>query len=569
MTEQRHKNELEQVLRCFNRYSLALFSADPTECPRMISEAWIKTHAVMTNLGEGEAIISDYRSYQENFRSEATTLLTIGQKIGFWREPEDSNPSHYHFNFWQLIKRDFDALDFLTHTLEPLISLSSQYQRATTDSDRQRTKLRSKTSCAVKWQKDKTYFCAAHGEIRRLVGELESLFPDGVNPGPEVQAESFAIIITETAYGDQAMGSQLTLRDTQHVRNLDDEDHGTASHPSEPSRPEPLSKAKSSQSLDHLPSTVQYMKDLREARLAGSDSVDEHKDHLKGMLQIIMWGKNYPVTAEIEADQSRLYSSSQLDSEVSLERVKLWSPIAPDGEEYDLDDQINDLLSVLNRVDVFLEYKKAASPSTELLFEPKNMIFQIILAYELKLRFEQRIYRSFANMSDQSIAAMEIAHRWVQGIRLTAWNDDGFDIEMLVHVKQLEGLLRFAEVIQWPHPDELRSFIQRQSQTQCQTQILGGGGTQRLLNLMYGIVLPGASYVFTIMTALVAATPEITFLGEPMDTACGLIPHDRSYWRSKHVLGRVFGGMKNVESSNGWVGPCPLPSDNGDTVKPG
>lgn len=240
--------------------------------------------------------------------------------------------------------------------------------------------------------------------------------------------------------------------------------------------------------------------------------------------------------------------------------------------KYDLDHQIQDLLVTLNRVDIIPDCDGVVSPAKMWLSGDSmrlEMLFQMIVAYELKLRLEKTT-TTFPHMSNQAMAAMEMAGRWIKGVRIKNVSGPGYEpyyeLEELVHDEQIEGLVRFAELMDWPGLEEMQEFLEPRGATVLPSAM----GTHKLLDWAFGTVLPGSGHICAIMPTLVLATPSLLRMGEPAHPSAGLVLDGRSYWRSKHVLGRVFGGMKGVKAANGWVGPCPpvLPND-GQVAKPG
>ncbi|KAM6537154.1 hypothetical protein FALCPG4_003100 [Fusarium falciforme] len=266
---------------------------------------------------------------------------------------------------------------------------------------------------------------------------------------------------------------------------------------------------------------------------------------------------------ENRTEQSTLEYMQKLLGPANTRRIK-----AP---TYDLDHQIQDLLVTFNRVDIFPDYDEGVSPAKMWLSGDSmrlEILFQMIVAYELKLRLEQTT-TNFTT-SNQVMAAMEMAGRWIKGVRIKNVSvpeyEPYYDFEELIQDEQIQGLVRFAGLMEWPGLAEMREFLEPRGATVLPSAM----GTHKLLDWAFGTVLPGSGHVCTIMSALVLATPNLLRMGEPAHPSAGLVLDGRSYWRSKHVLGRVFGGMKGVKAANGWVGPCPpvLPND-GQVVKPG
>lgn len=227
--------------------------------------------------------------------------------------------------------------------------------------------------------------------------------------------------------------------------------------------------------------------------------------------------------------------------------------------------RISDLLSTLNRADMFDDIRDSVSLVAVALrpqgpqggFGFANFLFQMVLAYELKLLLERERDIVFGNYGPGIIATVTAAERWIDGVLVKVTDPKKEKIEMfsLVHERQVEGLVRFAELMAWPLLGEMRSYIE-----DAYAHIRAGVRTSfHLWDWLFGTMLPGNAFVFTIMSALVAASPSIAGLGPPRYFASGLVLNDRSYWRAKFVLGRVLGGLRGVKAANGWVGPCPLP----------
>ena len=127
------------------------------------------------------------------------------------------------------------------------------------------------------------------------------------------------------------------------------------------------------------------------------------------------------------------------------------------------------------------------------------------------------------------------------------------ELHSLIHEQQVEGLLRFAELIKWPYINEVRDYAE-----DAYSMIRGGGTINiHLHDWLFGIVLPGKWFSYKIMTALILCTQSLV---ERVRIAhyydCGLALPTRSYWRQRTVLGRVLGCLPNVGSTCGWIGPC-------------
>ncbi|KAG8752105.1 hypothetical protein FRC14_007343 [Serendipita sp. 396] len=141
-----------------------------------------------------------------------------------------------------------------------------------------------------------------------------------------------------------------------------------------------------------------------------------------------------------------------------------------------------------------------------------------------------------------------------------AWSLKGktLQIHSLVHERQVEGLLRFAETMRWPYMNETRDYAE---------DVYGNlrGGTTIPIDLydwIFGVVLPGKWMAYKIVAALVLCTPSLTKeVGTAKYYEMGLSLQKQTYWRSRTVLGRVLGCLPGVKFLCGWIGPCPPLTD--------
>ena len=136
------------------------------------------------------------------------------------------------------------------------------------------------------------------------------------------------------------------------------------------------------------------------------------------------------------------------------------------------------------------------------------------------------------------------------------------ELHSLVHERQVEGLLLFAERIRWPYINEVRDFAE-----DVYGNLRSGAMIScHLHDWIFGMMLPGKWMSFKIMAALVLSTPSVSGkLGVARYYDCGLSLPRKSYWRVRTVLGRVLGCLPNVISLCGWIGPCPPVEVLGDS----
>lgn len=268
----------------------------------------------------------------------------------------------------------------------------------------------------------------------------------------------------------------------------------------------------------------------------------------------------------IQLQGDRFWSPDQHSASNNLEEL-----IGPACIGSTMQDQVTEILYTLNRRRDFPDVLDGASLATIALSTSDSLysfLLQVILAYELRMRMQRLSDIRYGNVSPRIVAAMHASERWLDGVqvRLLDPNDNSVELHSLVHERQVEGLIRFAEIMAWPALGEMRIFAE-----EAYAGIRRGmTSSTHLWDWLYGLMLPGNGFIFAIMAALIAVTPGLQHLAAAEYYVSGLVLQDRSYWRAKTVLGRVLGGMKGVRAANGWVGPCPAPEDvRGVSLKEG
>lgn len=121
------------------------------------------------------------------------------------------------------------------------------------------------------------------------------------------------------------------------------------------------------------------------------------------------------------------------------------------------------------------------------------------------------------------------------------------------HKTQVEGLVRFAQEMQWPHVGELRDY----TRDVWGKLMRGAIGSCCVLDWLLGVTLPGNKMAFNLLCSLIELSPSVTNLHLAPSTEHGLSLPQCSYWRSRSVLGRVLGAWPGVSELCGWIGPCP------------
>ncbi|KAK6355596.1 hypothetical protein TWF696_004695 [Orbilia brochopaga] len=250
-------------------------------------------------------------------------------------------------------------------------------------------------------------------------------------------------------------------------------------------------------------------------------------------------------------------------------------PNQTDADKASLRNQITDICYVLNRVDAtrYADMSNCRHLTNNTLGTStqgiglKNFLFQILLGCELLVRLlKEPANASYSGLISHNISAnLVISDLWMQNIdtrrETTAAGQPRHLLISLVHQRQCEGLIRFAETLKWPYMDEARNYIEGAYNDLITGKAIGFD----MCDWLFGLVRPGKLFRHLIMNCLVYSSPSIRdFQGAPTFT-CGLSLPNRSYWPRRSVLGGVLGGLRNLTSVCGWVGPAP----KAEGVEPG
>ncbi|ROT38200.1 hypothetical protein SODALDRAFT_333972 [Sodiomyces alkalinus F11] len=144
-----------------------------------------------------------------------------------------------------------------------------------------------------------------------------------------------------------------------------------------------------------------------------------------------------------------------------------------------------------------------------------------------------------------------------------AWDPTlkSMQIRSKVHERQVEGLMHFAERLQWPYLEELRGYA-----TKAYAEFLSGGQMLGFVHdWLYGLTLPGRWMALKLMGTMILCTPSTKEAGPSFYFDSGVVVEGRegregescSYWRSRTALGRILAPLPGVVSLCGWVGRCP------------
>ncbi|KIM86353.1 hypothetical protein PILCRDRAFT_322985 [Piloderma croceum F 1598] len=229
------------------------------------------------------------------------------------------------------------------------------------------------------------------------------------------------------------------------------------------------------------------------------------------------------------------------------------------ADRFKLSNQIKDICMALNRRDIFEDFSNTSSVAALALTPPPtgmgmwNFVYQIVLGYELHLRLEKEGGGWYSGVNDKVSANMLISKQWINNVEMFTGGDSKLEMRSRVQARQIDGLLRFAEIMEWPQISEMRDYVEN-----VYVDFVGGKTvTVDLWEWLFGIMLPGKFYASKIMSALVTATPSLGSYGAIPYVNLGFNLQGRSWWRCRNILGSVLAGVHGVKSVCGWIGPCP------------
>jgi hypothetical protein len=249
------------------------------------------------------------------------------------------------------------------------------------------------------------------------------------------------------------------------------------------------------------------------------------------------------------------------------------------AERISMQRQITELCEILNRNDSvnLVDLTKCRNICRS--FLPPGDLgqkfdFQMVLGYELLTRLRKEPSTiSYATRIHQKISAnLLISEQWIQNVRLilgyspiaTLGSGLGnllapgsYVFRSKIHDQQVEGMIRFAELLSWPYTNETRIFMENVVNDLEALKPIGAD----VLDWIYGLMLPGKEFRLRIMSCLAYSVQSVRAFRDPAFYASGLALPQSSYWPSGTVLERVLGGIRGVKTVCGWTGPCPKLDD--------
>lgn len=228
--------------------------------------------------------------------------------------------------------------------------------------------------------------------------------------------------------------------------------------------------------------------------------------------------------------------------------------------------QIWELCEILN-TDAFDDFPKIR----HILFRPfrpgglLKFLSQIVLGYELLVRLRQeRETRPYINIIGPRILTnLIISDRVMKNMNIRFMDGEGsemhysesaalIEIAPLKRERQTKGLLEFASLIRWPYERQLRDCLNAELDFREWAQRYPA-----VCDWWFGITLTGKQFRVRIMRCLMEAAASTRSIPPATNFMQGLVLSDRTYWPTGTAMGAVLGGMENVRTVCGWIGPCP------------
>ena len=272
----------------------------------------------------------------------------------------------------------------------------------------------------------------------------------------------------------------------------------------------------------------------------------------------------YNRLAELKYDHYPVDNDPSQDSELLQEVLGDKSLYGRSTGPYQFDEQIEDLKSHLGNERNWVDFTRVLSVLTAVLGNENGrdlgtFLSQVILSKELSRRLHHKHEQADSQFLATSII---VSNRFLEGATLVAFDKSQTgrsralqDLDLRLQCdrsdRQIDGLVRFAELLKWPYLDTARTIIEDTPLKLSYGESVGASTG----DWMYCTSLPGKWASLHAMSALVECTPDLNIDYFPYFEG-GLALNGSSYWRMSSVLGKVFAD-RQTRSAIGWVGPCP------------
>jgi hypothetical protein len=192
---------------------------------------------------------------------------------------------------------------------------------------------------------------------------------------------------------------------------------------------------------------------------------------------------------------------------------------------------------------------------------------QMLIARELTLRIQRAAQRWYGGITPRVLYDMIAAELWTRNMKIKPTS--GYEVSKQVLQRQMHGIVKFADEMQWPYADEVRKEANHLLQAEPHEISVD----VRIHDWMGGLVFPGAHFPLVLVGVLYKLSPTLRAY-MPTETVkvregnFGIVYPEASYWNLRSVLGKVLSplsrdqqtGNSKVRCLGGWVGPCLSPS---------
>ncbi|EAQ83977.1 hypothetical protein CHGG_10381 [Chaetomium globosum CBS 148.51] len=270
------------------------------------------------------------------------------------------------------------------------------------------------------------------------------------------------------------------------------------------------------------------------------------------------------------------------DDDEDLMYRNLYKRLLKDPDKYasphkTLDKQITDLIMVLSGSGWLDLTSPKNQVVTKFIFDTgatnsqtyQKFCHQLLLSLELELRIQSRHHMTDAK--EKLLAQipptiqwnLALARRWHDNIRVDDYGTAPEHIRLRYKLKrrQVKMLKRFAQMMKWPNLTDTLDTLKRRDEETTLDLI-----SSHAMAFFSGLVLPGPTFPFLIMNALIdidpgKATDDLTLLTHA-HPSCGFqYRNSYTYWTATSIVGKVL--APTCRSLAGWVGPARPTADLG------
>ncbi|KAH7040543.1 uncharacterized protein B0I36DRAFT_310954 [Microdochium trichocladiopsis] len=196
-----------------------------------------------------------------------------------------------------------------------------------------------------------------------------------------------------------------------------------------------------------------------------------------------------------------------------------------------------------------------------------RFFYQLLLGLELELRINSPRHeagakeRLMAQIPPRIQYDMALARRWRDNIRIEHWGHSADELRLRCKLRkrQVKMLRRFAQMMKWPNLADTLDALKKSDEEGTTVGI-----SSHAMAFFSGLILPGPTFPFLLMNALIdvdpdKATDELALLTH-VHPNCGFqYRSSYTYWTSTCIVGKVL--APTCHEVAGWVGPAKPTSD--------